>query len=70
MHKLHPELPAQPALQPGGPKGVHYLLGAKEGWWFREWEERIRSGVRMRYKGELLGGGGTSDEDGRALDGY
>lgn len=68
MHKLHPELPARQALQPG-PKGVHYLLGAKEGWWFHEWEERIRSGVRMRFQGELLGGR-TSAADGEALDGY
>ena len=57
MYKLHPELPKYAARGlVKGPKGVHYLAGRKEGEWFREWEERIRMGVQMRHKGELLGG--------------
>jgi hypothetical protein len=68
LYKLHPEMPPNPHLQPG-PRGVHYLLGRKEGGWFREWEERIRMAVRMRYKGELVG---TTVGDVRppSLDGY
>ncbi|ORY29114.1 hypothetical protein BCR39DRAFT_532672 [Naematelia encephala] len=69
MYKIHPELPHPTRLQPG-PKGIHYLLGRKEGEWFREWEDRIRMGVRMRYKGLLEGGGEGEDESGRQLDGY
>lgn len=67
LPKLHPELPPSPQLQ-YGPKGVHYLVGRKEGEWFREWEERIRMGVRMRYKGVLQGG--TVEETRVELDGY
>lgn len=67
LPKLHPELPPSPQLQYGH-KGVHYLVGRKEGEWFREWEERIRMGVRMRYKGELQGG--TVEENRVDLDGY
>ncbi|OXG43553.1 hypothetical protein J010_06701 [Cryptococcus neoformans] len=67
LPKLHPELPPKPQLQ-YGPKGIHYLVGRKEGEWFREWEERIRMGVRMRYKGELQGG--TVEETRVELDGY
>ncbi|GMK56641.1 hypothetical protein CspeluHIS016_0304810 [Cutaneotrichosporon spelunceum] len=52
LFKTHPEIPANPRLQ-RGPKGVHYLLGEREGQWFREWEERIRMAVRMRHVGEL-----------------
>ncbi|ORX38964.1 hypothetical protein BD324DRAFT_618014 [Kockovaella imperatae] len=67
MYKLHSELP-KPAQLAYGPLGVHYLLGRKEGEWFREWEERIRMGVRMRYRGALEGGG--EEEAGAGLDGY
>lgn len=67
MYKIHPELPKPANLVPG-PKGVHYLLGRKEGEWFREWEERIRMGTKMRYKGELQGGG--EEDAGTGLDGY
>lgn len=67
MYKLHRELP-KPTHLVYGPKGVHYLLGRKEGEWFREWEERIRMGVRMRFRGELEGGG--EEEAGTGLDGY
>nr|XP_031862237.1 uncharacterized protein CI109_002202 [Kwoniella shandongensis]KAA5529309.1 hypothetical protein CI109_002202 [Kwoniella shandongensis] len=68
--KLHPEIPAGVEVKfQYGPKGVHYLLGRKEGEWYREWEERIRMGVRTRFKGELQGGtvpgtSGTVDLDG------
>lgn len=51
-----------------GPKGVHYLLGRKEGEWFREWEERIKMAARCRYVGEIEGG--STDEAGSGLDGY
>ncbi|WVW79100.1 hypothetical protein I302_101064 [Kwoniella bestiolae CBS 10118] len=69
LYKLHPELPENPTLQ-YGPKGVHYLLGRKEGEWFREWEERIRMGVRMRFQGELQGGSEGERDAGAGLDGY
>lgn len=36
MFKLHPEVPRNPLLL-HGPKGIHYLLGRREGEWFREW---------------------------------
>ena len=61
-------MPRATSLQPG-PQGIHYLLGRKEGEWFREWEDRIRMGVRMRYRGELKGGRGI-DEPPPDLDGY
>ncbi|WVQ75359.1 hypothetical protein IAR50_004978 [Cryptococcus sp. DSM 104548] len=68
LYKLHPQLPQQPHLVQG-PRGVHYLVGRKEGSWFREWEERIRMGVRTRFRGELVGG--TVGEGARVdLDGY
>ena len=67
MYKIHPEIPQPTTLAPG-PKGVHYLLGRREGEWFREWEERIRMGARLRYKGKLEGGG--EEEAGTGLDGY
>ncbi|ODN91403.1 hypothetical protein L198_05917 [Cryptococcus wingfieldii CBS 7118] len=68
LYKLNPQLPKEPQLVQG-PKGVHYLVGRKEGGWFREWEERIRMGVRTRFRGELVGG--TVGEDQRVeLDGY
>lgn len=67
LFKIHPEIPAGATLQPG-PNGVHYLLGRKEGEWFREWEERIRMGVRMRYRGVLEGG--DEEDAGVGLDGY
>lgn len=70
LYKTHPEIPRSPApVLQYGPRGVHYLVGRKEGEWFREWEERIRMGVRMRFKGELEGGlvGTREDVD---LDGY
>ncbi|WWC64223.1 uncharacterized protein I303_106831 [Kwoniella dejecticola CBS 10117] len=69
LYKLHPELPENPVLQ-YGPKGVHYLLGRKEGEWFREWEERIRMGVRMKFTGQLEGGVGDAHNVGQGLDGY
>lgn len=68
MYKVHPELPHPTHLQPG-PRGVHYLLGRKEGEWFREWEERIRTAVRLRYRG-VVEGGGTGTSTGEGLDGY
>lgn len=37
LFKLYPFIPRDPFLHQG-PKGVHYLLGRKEGEWFREWE--------------------------------
>jgi hypothetical protein len=67
LYKTHPEIPKGVQLQ-NGTKGVYYVLGRKEGEWFREWEERIRMGVRMRYVGEL--GGGGVEESGSGLDGY
>lgn len=67
MYKIHRDLPKPTQLVPG-PKGIHYLLGRKEGEWFREWEERIRMGVRMRFRGELQGGG--EEDAGTGLDGY
>ena len=67
LFKIHSEIPTGATLQKG-PKGVHYLLGRKEGEWFREWEERIRMGVRMRYRGVLEGGG--EGGAGVGLDGY
>ncbi|WWC73290.1 uncharacterized protein I206_107256 [Kwoniella pini CBS 10737] len=69
LYKLHPELPENPTLQ-YGPKGVHYLLGRKEGEWFREWEERIRMGVRMKFTGQLEGGVTDGQNVGAGLDGY
>ncbi|WVQ81643.1 hypothetical protein IAT38_003767 [Cryptococcus sp. DSM 104549] len=69
LYKLHPELPQDPQLQ-YGPKGVHYLLGRKEGEWFREWEERIRMGVRTRFSGELQGGVVAGSSRAIHLDGY
>ncbi|OCF30575.1 hypothetical protein I317_01238 [Kwoniella heveanensis CBS 569] len=69
LYKLHPELPENPTLQ-YGPKGVHYLVGRKEGQWFREWEERIRMGVRTRFKGQLQGGVVSPNEASVGLDGY
>ncbi|OCF60325.1 hypothetical protein L486_03006 [Kwoniella mangroviensis CBS 10435] len=69
LYKLHPELPENPTLQ-YGPKGVHYLLGRKEGEWFREWEERIRMGVRMKFRGQLEGGQQGEQNAGQGLDGY
>jgi hypothetical protein len=67
LYKIHPEIPKNPTLH-RGPKGIHYLLGRKEGE-FREWEERIRMGVNMRFKGHLMGArvGETESLD---LDGY
>jgi len=67
LFKIHPEIPPGATLQ-RGVKGVYYLLGRKEGEWFREWEERIRMGVRMRYRGVLEGGG--EESAGVGLDGY
>ncbi len=67
LFKTHQEIPQGANLQKG-PRGIHYLLGRKEGEWFREWEERIRMGVRMRYKGVLEGGG--EEGAGVGLDGY
>ncbi|WWC91408.1 uncharacterized protein L201_006352 [Kwoniella dendrophila CBS 6074] len=69
LYKLHPELPENPLLQ-YGPKGVHYLLGRKEGEWFREWEERIRMGVRMKFQGQLQGDTVNNENVGQGLDGY
>ncbi|WVR09222.1 hypothetical protein IAU60_006285 [Kwoniella sp. DSM 27419] len=69
LYKLHPELPENPTLQ-YGPKGVHYLVGRKEGEWFREWEERIRMGVRTKFQGELRGGSVEVSEAAVGLDGY
>lgn len=68
LYKLHPEIPKNPTLAKG-PKGVHYLLGRKEGEFFREWEERIRMGVNMRFKGELQGTR-VGDRESLDLDGY
>lgn len=67
LFKTHPEIPQGSTLQKG-PKGVHFLLRREEGEWFREWEERIRMGVRMRYRGVLEGGG--EEGAGVGLDGY
>ncbi|WVF65747.1 hypothetical protein IAT40_000479 [Kwoniella sp. CBS 6097] len=69
LYKLHPELPENPTLQ-YGLKGVHYLVGRKEGQWFREWEERIRMGVRTRFKGQLQGGVVGENDASTGLDGY
>ncbi|BEJ13638.1 hypothetical protein CspHIS471_0308120 [Cutaneotrichosporon sp. HIS471] len=70
LFKTHPEIPANPRLQ-RGPKGVHYLLGEREGQWFREWEERIRMAVRMRHVGELENPRVIDDGmEGPELDGY
>jgi hypothetical protein len=50
---------------------VHYLLGEREGQWFREWEERIRMAVRMRHVGELENPRVIDDGmEGPELDGY
>ncbi|EIW66958.1 hypothetical protein TREMEDRAFT_72282 [Tremella mesenterica DSM 1558] len=66
--KEHPEVPRFAVLRPG-PQGIHYLLGRKEGEWFREWEDRIRTATRLRYKGQLEG---NPDVEGPPpeLDGY
>ncbi|KLT45980.1 hypothetical protein CC85DRAFT_239767 [Cutaneotrichosporon oleaginosum] len=70
LFKTHPEIPANPRLQ-RGPEGVHYLLGEREGQWFREWEERIRMAVRMRHCGELENPRVIDDGmEGPELDGY
>jgi hypothetical protein len=69
MFKLSPEVPKNPTLQ-RGPKGVHYLLGRREGEWFRTWEEAIRMGARMNYQGELQMYRVDEDEDPPQLDGY
>jgi hypothetical protein len=69
LYKLHPELPRTPFLH-RGPKGVHYLLGRREGEWFRAWEEAIRMGVRTRYQGELSIDRVDDASEGPALDGY
>jgi len=69
MFKLHREVPKNPFLH-RGPKGVHYLLGRREGEWFRQWEEPIRMGVRMRYQGDLTLHRVDEDEDPPELDGY
>ena len=45
------------------------MLGRKEGGWYREWEERVRMGVRMRYRG-VLEGHRADDEIPPSLDGY
>lgn len=68
LFKLHPEILKNPTLVKG-PKGVHYLLGRKEGEFFREWEERIRMAVNMRYKGELVGTR-VGERESLDLDGY
>jgi hypothetical protein len=68
LYKLHPEIPKNPTLH-RGPKGIHYLLGRKEGEFFREWEERIRMGVNMRFKGHLMGAR-VGERDSLDLDGY
>ncbi|KAL7421438.1 hypothetical protein Q5752_004324 [Cryptotrichosporon argae] len=52
LRKSHPHIPQDAALV-AGPQGVHYLAGRKEGEWFREWEERVRMGVRMGFRGVL-----------------
>lgn len=52
LFKLHPEVPRDPFLHKG-PRGVHYLLGQREGSFYREWDERVRMAVRMFYHGEL-----------------
>lgn len=52
LFKLHPEVPRNPFLHKG-PRGVHYLLGQREGSFYREWDERIRMAVRMFFHGEL-----------------
>ena len=67
LFKIHPEVPRGATLQ-RGPRGVHYLLGSKEGEWFREWEERVRMGVKMRYRGVIEGG--SEEGAGVGLDGY
>lgn len=69
MFKLHREVPKNPFLH-RGPKGVHYLLGRREGEWFRAWEEAIRMGVRMRYQGDLILHRIDDEEDPPSLDGY
>jgi hypothetical protein len=67
LYELYPEIPRDASLSLG-PNGVHYLLGMREGDWFRQWEERIRMGVRMRFKGEMKAGRiGVRGVD---LDGY
>jgi hypothetical protein len=68
LYKIHPEIPKNPMLA-RGPKGVHYLLGRKEGEFFREWEERIRMGVNMRHRGQLIGTR-VGDRESLDLDGY
>lgn len=69
MYKLHPEVPRNPFLH-RGPKGIHYLMGRREGPFFREWEERIRMAVRLRHHGELVDTRVDHDEDPPELDGY
>lgn len=46
------------------------LLGRREGEWYREWEERIRMAVRMRFSGELTDTRVFDDEIPPELDGY
>lgn len=69
MYKLHPEVPKHAFLN-AGPKGVHYLLGRREGEWFREWEERIRTATRLKFQGELTNTRIFDDEEPPELDGY
>lgn len=70
LFKLHPELPRSRPFLHAGPKGVHYLLGRREGEWFREWEERIRMAVRTCFKGALTNTRVDGDEEPPELDGY
>ncbi|WVQ81641.1 hypothetical protein IAT38_003765 [Cryptococcus sp. DSM 104549] len=53
LGKLHPEMPRNPQIQ-YGPKGVHYLVGKREGDWFKDWEKVIKEAVMNRYQGELM----------------
>lgn len=69
LYKLHPEVPKHAFLH-AGPKGVHYLLGRREGEWFREWEERIRTATRLKFQGELTNTRIFDDEEPPDLDGY
>ncbi|KAK4685460.1 hypothetical protein P7C73_g4692, partial [Tremellales sp. Uapishka_1] len=70
LYKTHPEIPHGAFLQVG-PKGIHYLVGMKEGQWMKDWEERIKMAARLKFQGELVRDPAERPGVvGRGLDGY
>ncbi|WRT68862.1 uncharacterized protein IL334_005843 [Kwoniella shivajii] len=52
LRHTHPEVPENAILQ-YGPDGIYYLVGKREGEWFKEWEAKIKLAVKKKFKGVL-----------------